>query len=119
MSFKKYVIGLSTGLALLCTSSANATTLEKIDFNEMVNQASAVVVGKVQSVETEFRNGQVITLTTFSVSNSVFGNVGQTVTVATPGGERTMGRLQVAEVNASAPRFFSNQESLLLSLIHI
>lgn len=113
MSFKKYIIGISAGLALLCTTSANATTLNKLSFNEVVNQSAACVVGKVQSVESVTRNGQVMTLTTFSVSSTAFGNVGQTVTVETAGGRSTMGRLLVNEVVAGTPRFFNNQENLL------
>jgi len=93
MSFKKYIIGLSTGLALISASSANATTLDQLSFNEIVNQSSACVVGKVQSVESVNRNGQVMTLTTFEVTDTAFGNVGQTVTVETAGGRSTMGRL--------------------------
>ena len=113
MKLKNLTLSMGAALSLIFASQATATSLSPLDFNELVNQASACVVASAESVTTEFRNGQTYTLTTFRVTKSAFGNVGQTITVATAGGERTMGRLQVAEVNAGAPRFFTNQESLL------
>ena len=106
-------MGLTTGVALLSATAANATSLDQLSFDEIVNQSAACVVGKVVSSESVKRNGQVVTLTTFSVSNTAFGNVSQTVTVETAGGKSKLGRLQVSEVVAGAPRFFTNQESLL------
>ena len=113
MKLMKLALGAAAALPLVFASQVSATSLKKLDFDDMVAQANACVVAEAQSATTEFRNGQVTTLTTFRVTKSAFGNVGQTITVATDGGERTMGRLQVAEVNAGAPRFFTNQESLL------
>lgn len=113
MKLKNLTLSMGAALSLIFASQATATSLSPLDFNELVNQASACVVASAESVTTEFRNGQTYTLTTFRVTKSAFGNVGQNIVVATAGGERKMGRLQIAEVNAGSPRFFTNQENLL------
>ncbi len=113
MKLKKLALSVGAVLPLIFASQVSATSLSKLEFNDMVVQASACVVASAESATTDFRDGQTVTLTTFRVTKSAFGNVGQTITVETPGGARQMGRLNVAEVNAGSPRFFNNQDNLL------
>lgn len=111
---KRWMAGLICGVSLLASTSASATSLEQMNFGDMVSAASACVIADVMSVTSERRDGQIVTFTTFKVQKAAFGNVGSTFTVATEGGASTMGRLQISEVVAGSPLFLSGQESLML-----
>ena len=113
MKLKNQIIFTSLFFSLCLSTHASATSSKDALLNEMIETASACVVASVESVRSERINGRITTLTTFRVNKTAFGNVGQTITVASVGGEAKLGRLKVAEVVAGAPRFFGNQERLL------
>lgn len=101
--------------ALLATSTLlSATTLVKMEFDDMVKAASACVVGETIDVKYINDQGGMATLTTFRVTQTAFGNVGETITVRTAGGVRQSTKISTTEVVAGAPKFFENTESLLL-----
>lgn len=114
MSVKRMIAGMLSASAILMAAASNATTLEKLSFGEIVKEASACIIGDVLSVVTEKRGNEVVTLTTFKVTKTAFGQVPETITVMTSGGSTQLGRLSVSEVVAGTPRFFNDQNSLML-----
>jgi len=77
MSKSKWMMGLVSVASLVAASTAGATTLSKLKFDEMVNAASVCVMGDAVSSSQETRNGQVVTLTTFNVTKTAFGTPGR------------------------------------------
>lgn len=59
-------------------------------------------------------DGSPVTMTTFTVEDAVFGNVGSTITVKTPGGAISGAKVPMAEVTAGAPRFIGGVRRVLL-----
>ncbi|MEO1171360.1 MAG: hypothetical protein AAFX94_04820 [Myxococcota bacterium] len=111
----KSLLGMTlSGLVCLAATTASATTLVKQDFKTLVQDASACVVAKTQSVSYETVNGAPVTKTVFSVSKTAFGKTPKTLTVVTPGGHLTGRKVLMGEVNAGAPRFFNGAENVLL-----
>ena len=112
---KRTLSTLAGGLALLAASGgAHATTLQHADFADLVQASEACVVGSVAAQRSVRVNGQVMTLTDFTVSSTAFGDVGKTVTVATPGGTIQGALFPVVEVYPGSPRFFGGQDYMLL-----
>ncbi|TDF42273.1 hypothetical protein EYS14_05445 [Alteromonadaceae bacterium M269] len=110
---KKWAISIFSG-ALLMSSLSSATTLIQQSFDDMVQSASACVVAEKVSVEYLDVQGSMVTLTTFQVNDTAFGEVGETIVVRTAGGVKKRGKISTAEVVAGSPRFFDNSQSLLL-----
>ncbi len=113
MSKSRWIAGIVSTSALFASLGASATTLEPIEFDNMVSSASACVMGEVVGSNVVVRDGQTFTETQFRVKETAFGSTGQLIVVETPGGERKMGRLNGAEVVAGSPRFFDQEESVL------
>lgn len=105
---------LIAGAALLAVSApASATTLVKLDLNGLVDGSNSVVVGEATAQSYQMTNEGLFTLTTFSISDSVVGSAGSTVTVATPGGIRTINGRRFAETWPGAPAFAVGEEAVL------
>ncbi len=114
MSKSKWIVGLASAAALFMSASASATTLEKLSFDEMVDSASACVMGRAVNTKVFERDGQVYTETRFRVTKTAFGQTNKFINVVTPGGAKKIGSLQAAEVVSGSPRFFDQSYSLLL-----
>jgi len=115
VKFKKYIIGaVSTSLLALVGTAAQATSLEASQFNTLVHDAEACVVGTVENVSYATVEGRAYTLTTFNVTDVAFGDVKDTVTVKTPGGRLTSAPIAVSETVAGMPRFFGQSSYLLI-----
>lgn len=114
MSKSKWIVGLASAAALFIGVNASATSLEKMSFGDMVDSASACVMGRAVKATVFERDGQVYTETRFRVTKTAFGQTKTFINVVTPGGAKKMGRLQGAEVVAGSPRFFDQDYSLLL-----
>lgn len=97
----------------LFSTFASATTSIEMTFADLVHNSDACVVASVMDVNFVEEQGGVYTYTKFRVKETAFGNPSEIITVKTPGGERQLGRLPVAEVVPGAPRFFKNQDNLL------
>ena len=97
----------------LASTAAHATTLEQMTMSDMAKTAEFVVVGTAVDAETVRENGQTYTHTTFSISDDVFGGAPRTVTVVTPGGTVSTGKIKVAEVVAGSPMFLEGQPAML------
>ena len=115
-NFRKLLVGGALAVPMLMTLpvTAGATTVESVDFKTLIHKADACVVGSVADTRTETVDGQVYTVTDFTVSDVAFGDVGGMVSVRTPGGAVTRSMFPVSEVVPGAPRFLSGQEYFLL-----
>ncbi|MBF7073513.1 hypothetical protein ISG33_08910 [Glaciecola sp. MH2013] len=103
---------------LSLSTYSSATTLAKMDFEDMVKAASACVVAEAMDVTYTQEQGGMVTLTTFKVMDTAFGDTDKTITVRTAGGMRSNSKIQMTEVVAGAPRFFKNAQSMLLLSEH-
>ena len=112
--FRKLALGGALAVPALLALPAGATTLEAVDFKELIHAADACVVGSVADSRTETVDGQVYTVTDFNVSKVGFGDVGSVVSVRVPGGEVSRSMFPVSEVVPGAPRFLSGQDYFLL-----
>lgn len=111
---RRLLVKFFTAATLFFCINLNATTLEQLSFENMVEKANACVMTKVINSTYQVRDGQSVTVTTLKVLKTAFGSTEQTISLVTPGGEKPMGRLKTSEVIAGAPRFFSQQENLML-----
>ncbi|MGF1606538.1 MAG: hypothetical protein ACFB22_09375 [Rhodothalassiaceae bacterium] len=107
-------LALAAATALALMPAAHATTLKKEMLVDAAAQSQAIVIAEALESHSERIDGQIYTLTTFKVSETVQGSAGQTVTVATPGGRDTSRKYPVSEVVAGSPRFIVGQKQCLM-----
>lgn len=90
---------------------ASATLYEAATFDEKVDHATAIVVGKVIRKETRFDNEKkwILTYTTFQVEKSLKGNTPSEITLVTPGGR--IGN--VTQTTAGIPTFDEGAENVV------
>ena len=112
--FRKLLVGGALAMPVLLALPADATTVEAVDFKALIHAADACVVGSVAGSRTETVDGQVYTVTDFTVGEVGFGDVGGVISVRTMGGEVTRSMFPVSEVVPGAPRFLSGQDYFLL-----
>lgn len=111
----KHRLALLAGGAIAAASMpASATTLVRMDFQELVAAAEVVVVGEATASRTEETAEGVRTITTFEVDSAVVGAPGGTVEVATPGGSIQSGRFKLRIADAGAPLYILGSEALLM-----
>lgn len=104
---------LFSGALMTASTIASATTLIKMELDDMIQAASACVVGEAVGVEYVEDETGVATLTTFRVTDTAFGNIDQTFTLRTAGGKRQNTKISTTEVVAGTPLFFENSQSML------
>lgn len=114
MNCRKTMLAALCGAAVaMSATTASATSLMKLGFSELSNQADACVVATMLTSENTVVDGQAMTRTTWSVQKAAFGNVGETFTLLTPGGRIQNGKVSGYVVNAGSPRLLGGQESLM------
>lgn len=118
MFSKRLTLTGLTSIALACASLgaasvASATSLERLDFNQIVDRAALCVHGEVTDIAYETVGGTVYTLTTFDVKSAAFGDPGDTVVVRTAGGNAANFAVPAASVTAGTPRFFTGSDAIL------
>lgn len=114
MRFKDYLLTGMAALGLAASSMSSATTIEKEDFRDLVQNAHACVVAETVSIEHVMENGAPVTKTTFTVTETAFGTTPETITVTTPGGRISSATVPMGEVNAGIPRFLNGTSAVLL-----
>lgn len=83
--------GVITVLVVILSSlfTTEATTLLKMDLNELISRADLIVIGKAGTYSSQSDNGEIFTYTTFTVEQVIKGDVAtKEVAVKTPGGEK-------------------------------
>lgn len=98
-------------LALLLGQAAFATTLTRLDLDDLTAQSSAIVHGRIVASRTEWNAGgtAIFTVYTVSVNSYLKGQLGETFEIAEPGGSRDGITMTVASV----PVFQPSQEVVL------
>ncbi|MEL7022294.1 MAG: hypothetical protein AAGL69_01030 [Pseudomonadota bacterium] len=114
MRFKDYLLAGLAALSLAASSISSATTIEKEEFKDLVQNAHACVVARTVSIEHAMENGSPVTKTTFAVTETAFGTTPETITVTTPGGRLSNATVPMGEVNAGIPRFLNGTSAVLL-----
>ena len=98
-------------LLLLLPVSASATITRAIDFEEKVEHAASIVVGKCVAQESRWDSTKnwILTYSTFAVEKTLKGQPAQNITIVTPGG--TVGNLTQDVVGA--PKFQQGEENVV------
>lgn len=105
---------LAAGIFAVAATSASATTMLQLSFEDLVADAAVVVVGEaVDSRVVESATEGRMTITSFKVTDKVVGAAGSTVQVATPGGAFRSGKFQLRESSADTPLFALGSEHML------
>ena len=114
MKTKHYLAGLFGCAVMAAAPAAFGTSFEPTTFGDNVAAAQLSVIGEVENIRYERRNGSIVTITQYSVQFPGFGRAPAMIEVVTPGGRMQSGRFPVAEVVADSPRTLMGQKSLLL-----
>jgi hypothetical protein len=81
-----------------------ATTARRLSNEEMADTADIIVIGRVTDVRPVWENPRtLVTVATVSVSERLKGQVGDTITVALPGGIDSNRKFPIAVTYAGAP----------------
>jgi hypothetical protein len=104
---KYFCISLLCGLVLAI--SAGATTIARMNLDELTRAAHVVARGKCVSSEARFDNGNIWTFTTFEVEETLKGSAVGQITIRLPGGK--VGHL-TSTVDA-VPQFRAGEEAYL------
>lgn len=105
---------LAAGAFAVAATSASATTMLQMSFEDLVADSSVVVVGEaVSSRVVESATEGLMTITTFRVTDAVLGSADSTVDVATPGGIFRSGKFLLRESTADTPLFPIKSEHML------
>jgi hypothetical protein len=105
---------LAAGLFAFAATSASATTMLQMSFEDLVADSALVVVGEaVSSRVVDSAADGLMTITTFRVSDAVVGSAGSTVDVVTPGGIFKSGKFLLRQSSADTPLFAIGSEQML------
>ncbi len=111
---KHYVGLVAAGVFAVAVTSASATTMLQLTFEELVADANVVVVGEaVSSRAVDSATDGLMTVTTFRVTEDVLGSAGSTVDVVTQGGIFRSGKFLLRESTANTPMFPIGSEHML------
>jgi hypothetical protein len=94
----------------LSVSAAVATTLKQLTMNEVAQEASVAVVGKVVASRSAGMN----TIATVEVETSIWGTDAARIDVEVPGGSKRNGKYIVGITVADAPMLFKGDRALLM-----
>ena len=93
---------------------ATDTTLAvALSLEDMVNQSDVIAIGNVVDTRSMWVDRNLVTLATVSVSESLKGAPGETVTVVLPGGVDVNRRVPVAMTYPGAPRLTPGENTFL------
>ena len=106
----RITLALAVGLLLL-PLRAEATLAEAKSFDDKVENAAAIVIGKVVSTESRWDNARrwILTYNRFEVEKSLKGFQGREVTIVTPGGVVD----NIQQDTVGVPRFEVGDEHVL------
>jgi len=112
---KKLIFAALTGAVAFCAAlTASATLLIQMNLEDMAAVSSEAVVGTaIAQSQIENADG-LFTVTTFQISDAIYGESGSTIDVYSRGGVRKMNGISVSEVWVGAPQFVEGQELVLL-----
>lgn len=106
----RFALAVAAGLALT-PLAAEATLSRAIQFDEKVEKAESIVLGKVVAQESRWDDAHkwILTYSTFEVEKTLKGTPSQRVTIVTPGGTVD----NIAQNVIGVPRFRNGEESVV------
>ncbi|MDZ7628965.1 MAG: hypothetical protein U5J99_11255 [Parvularculaceae bacterium] len=115
MLIKKHRVSLlAAGIFAVAATSASATTMLQMSFEDLVADSALVVVGEaVDSRVVDSATDGRMTITSFKVTDAIVGSAGSVVEVATPGGSFRSGKFRLRESTADTPLFAIGSEHML------
>lgn len=113
MLMKRLRLALLVGGGALGAVTADATSLKRLSFSDMVDEANIVVVGQATSARTVVTAEGVVTITSFKVADSIVGGQSGQIDIVTPGGSFKPGKFRVSESTADTPFFAVGKDMLL------
>ena len=84
---RQKVLWITTAASLCVALSAAATTILKMDLDELTNAAQVVARGRCVANEARQEGGYIVTLTTFDVTETLKGGAARKITVRLLGGK--------------------------------
>ena len=84
---RRKALWMTMASALCLVLSADATTIVRVDLDELVRISHAVARGQCISSEARIDNGNIWTFTTFEVEETLKGNATGRITIRLPGGK--------------------------------
>jgi hypothetical protein len=104
-------------LAVLLTAAvalpATATTAVQLDEQALVDTADLIVVGRCDAVDSRWVDGDLVTIATLEVSESLKGGAGGSVDVVLPGGVDADAAVPVAVTWPGAPAITPGEKVLV------
>lgn len=115
MLMRKHRVGLfAAGVCAVVATGASATTMLQMSFEDLVADASLVVVGEaIDARVVENATEGLTTITSFRVKDAIVGSPSSIVQVATPGGTFRSGKFLLRESTANTPLFPIGSEHML------
>ncbi len=111
---RKHRVSLLAAGIFAAATSASATTMLQLSFEDLVADSALVVVGEaIDSRVVESATEGRMTITSFKVTDAVVGSAGSVVQVATPGGIFKSGKFLLRESTADTPLFALGSEHML------
>lgn len=109
--FASLVALAATAALLLGGTAAEATISRPIAFDEKVDNATAIVLGRCVAQQSRWDATQewILTYSTFQVEKTMKGTAGQEITIVTPGG--TVGT--IAQEVVGSPKFRQGDENVV------
>jgi hypothetical protein len=91
-----------------------ATTARRLSNEEMTDTADVIVIGRVTDVRSVWETPRVlVTVVTVAVSERLKGEVGESISVAVPGGSDANRKFPIAMTYAGAPRMGEGEDVFL------
>ncbi len=115
---KRLALGLACVLALAVAAPAGATTAARLTNEGLTEVAELIVIGRAEASRAVWIDRQLVMLVTVTVSETLKGTAGASVTVALPGGIDAQRRFPLAVTWPGAPTL-SAQEDVLLFLVTV
>ncbi len=100
-------------VVLLAVPVAHATTAIEMSENDLIQQASDIVVGKCIGVQSQWIDRDLVTLATIEVTESLKGAGSSQITVVIPGGIDANRRIPVIMSFPGAPEIRSQEDVVL------
>lgn len=100
-------------LMLQLTAVLSATTARRLSNGQLAQDADVILIGQVGETRSAWEGRTLVTLVTVTVTETLKGAPGQTVTIALPGGSDANRRFPVAMTYAGAPTMQPGEQVFL------
>jgi len=108
-------VALCAAVVLAAVPVVQATTAIEMTENDLIQQASDIVVGRCIGIHSQWIDRDLVTLATIQVTESMKGSGSSQITVVIPGGVDANRRIPIVMSYPAAPEIRS-QENVLLFL---